>query len=143
MLAGIDPGRWKIGFALAEEGKLLFSAIVPADEKEKLVKALINCDWQSLSGWRAEGSAEEAAGLRPEAIYIGSGTAAKEFLRDFPLPHFVVDEYGSTLEAREIYWRLHRPRGIVRLLPLSLRTPPRNIDDLAAYVILLRGASAS
>ena len=31
----------------------------------------------------------------------------------------------------------------MKLVPTSLRTPPRNIDDLAAYAILLRGTEAA
>ena len=138
MNAGIDPGKWKIGAALAENGVLLFSAIVPEDNKEILFSAFKSGDWSLLAPYRQEGSAEAAAGKRPDSIFIGSGTSSSEFRALFPLPHINADEYGTTLEARQIYWRLHRPCGIMKLVPTSLRTPPRNVDDLAAFAILTR-----
>ena len=50
-----------------------------------------------------------------------------------------VDERNTTLEARSLYWRLHRPGIFVRLLPEGMRVPPRVIDDLAAWAVALRG----
>ncbi len=143
MIAGIDPGRWKTGFALAEGGRLLFSAIIPSDKKEILIETIESGKWKTLSEWRREGSADELPEGAPEAVYVGGGTSSAEFRAALPFPHKVVEEYGTTLEAREIYWRLHAPRGLMRLVPTSLRTPPRNVDDLAAYAILLRGAEAA
>ena len=96
-----------------------------------------------LAAWRQEGNAAELPKTAPEAVYVGSGTSSAEFRAALPFPHKVAEEYGTTLEAREIYWRLHAPRGLMKLVPTSLRTPPRNVDDLAAYAILLRGAEAA
>lgn len=143
MIAGIDPGRWKTGFALAEGGRLLFSAIIPSDKKEILIEAVRSGNWELLAEWRQEGSAEAAPKNAPEAVYVGGGTSSAEFRAALPFPHKAVDEYGTTLEAREIYRRLHPPRGLMKLVPASLLTPPRNVDDLAAYAILLRGAEAA
>lgn len=143
MIAGIDPGRWKTGFALAEGGRLLFSAIIPSDKKEILIEAVRSGNWELLAEWRQEGSAEAASKTAPEAVYVGGGTSSAEFRAALPFPHKAVDEYGTTLEAREIYRRLHPPRGLMKLVPASLLTPPRNVDDLAAYAILLRGAEAA
>ena len=49
-----------------------------------------------------------------------------------------VDEFGSTLEARDYYWAASPPRGWRRLLPLSLQTPPEPLDDWAAVVLAHR-----
>ncbi len=138
MNAGIDPGRWKIGVAFAEGGTLLFSAIVPAGERAVIIKAFESGGWELLEGWRAEGGADNIRGRAAENVYIGDGTSAKEFFQEFPFKYTKINEYGTTLAARKIYWRLHPPGGIMKLVPLSLRTPPRNIDDLAAYAIILR-----
>lgn len=143
MIAGIDPGRWKTGFALAEDGRLLFSAIIPSDKKEILIEAIENGNWETLAEWRQEGSASGLPKRAPEAVCVGGGTSSEEFRAALSCPYKVVEEYGTTLEAREIYWRLHAPRGLMKLVPTSLRTPPRNVDDLAAYAILLRGAEAA
>jgi hypothetical protein len=53
-----------------------------------------------------------------------------------------VDETGSTLEARVLYWQEHRPRGWRRLVPLSLQVPPEPVDDFAAVVLARRFLSA-
>lgn len=48
-----------------------------------------------------------------------------------------VDESYSTLKGRELYWTLHPPRGFRKLIPLSLQVPPRDVDDLAAWAMIL------
>ncbi|MBR0203998.1 MAG: hypothetical protein IJQ56_06520, partial [Synergistaceae bacterium] len=50
----------------------------------------------------------------------------------------VVNEKNTTLEARELYWRLHEPSFLMRLIPKNLRVPDRILDDLAAWAIGLR-----
>ncbi|MCC8056607.1 endonuclease [Cloacibacillus sp.] len=143
MIAGIDPGRWKIGVAFAEGDTLLFSAIIPADKRAVLAKAFERGEWRLLEEWRQEGGIKNIEGRRAEKICIGDGTSSREFAKEFPFEYSETDEYGTTLEARKIFWRLHPPGGIMKLIPLSLRTPPRNIDDLAAYAIILRAAGFS
>lgn len=138
MKCGIDPGRYKIGMALAEDGKLLFSAIIPKAEEEQLRRALAERDWQLLAQWQIEGSYEEAEGKDLEMIYVGNGTSSVEvlmLLQDNPLVESV-DEKGSTLEGRRLYWLLHPPKGLWRLIPVSMRVPPRDIDDLAAWSLI-------
>ena len=138
MISGIDPGRWKIGAAFADGDTLLFSAIIPAEERSVIYDAFKSGDWSLFAKWRQEGDVKNIAGKLPEKIYIGSGTSSGEFSKDFPCEYETADEYGTTLEARKIFWRLHPPKGIMKIIPLSLRTPPRNIDDLAAFAIVLR-----
>jgi hypothetical protein len=53
----------------------------------------------------------------------------------------LTDERMTTLEARGLYWALHPPRGMYRIIPKSLRVPPRNLDDLAAWAIIQRAIS--
>ncbi|MCD8234303.1 MAG: endonuclease [Cloacibacillus porcorum] len=143
MIAGIDPGRWKIGVAFADGDALLFSAIIPAEKRTVLIKSFERGDWSLLEEWRQEGCIKNIENRRAEKICIGDGTSSREFAREFPFEYSKTDEYGTTLEARKIFWRLHPPDGIMKLVPLSLRTPPRNIDDLAAYAIILRAEGFS
>ena len=138
MIAGIDPGRWKTGVAFAEAERLLFSAIVPSDKSSVLSAAFKSGDWKLLEEWGKEGSIEYILGRTADKVYIGTGTSYKDFQSELPVSCERADEYGTTLETRNIYWKLHPPRGLLRLIPLSLRTPPRPIDDLAAYAIALR-----
>jgi len=50
----------------------------------------------------------------------------------------LVDEKGSTLAARALYWEANPPRGWRRALPLSLLEPPEPVDDFAAVVLARR-----
>lgn len=75
-----------------------------------------------------------------EKILLGEGTGMKkvaDILRSENLPFDAVSETYSTLRARKLYWALHPPRGLGRLVPLSFRVPPRPIDDLAAWRLVL------
>ncbi len=139
MFLGIDPGRQKFGWALAEEsGTFCASGIVPADSLETFAQAVVEMPEQ-LAQWRIEG--EIPLGIRIRKAYCGDGTGHAVYLETllaWRLDVELVRETNTTLEARDLYWKMHRPRGLRRLLPLSLQTPPRCIDDLAAYCILRR-----
>ena len=141
MIAGIDPGRRKTGVAFAEAGRLLFSAIVPSDKSGVLAAAFKCGDWKLLEQWGKEGSVENILGRAADKVYIGTGTSSKDFQAGLPVSCGRADEYGTTLEARNIYWQLHPPCGLRKLIPVSLRTPPREIDDLAAYAIILKAGA--
>ena len=55
-------------------------------------------------------------------------------------PVRVVEERGSTLEARRRYFADHPPRGWRRLVPLSLQVPPQEYDDYVAVLLIERAA---
>jgi RNase H-fold protein (predicted Holliday junction resolvase) len=72
---------------------------------------------------------------------LGNGTSSRQWQRDLAdlaVPVLLVDEWGTTLAARQRYWQLWPPRGWRRLLPMGLRLPPRDLDDLAAQILLER-----
>lgn len=74
-------------------------------------------------------------------ILIGQGTGAKritDLLDRLQYRYQLIDETGTSLEARQLYFKDHPPKGLWRLLPQSLRSPPELIDDYAAYAIALR-----
>ena len=138
MNCGIDPGRSKIGFALADNEKLLFSAVIPKSDVLAMCRALNDGVWHLLEEWCKEGSLSMLAGKHLEKIFLGNGTSSNDIkkLLDSSLNVEIVDEYGTTLKGRKLYWELHPPTGLWKLVPLSLRTPPRKIDDLAAWAII-------
>lgn len=138
MKCGIDPGRFKIGFAAESDGKLLFSAIIPKAEEERLAQAIISCKWELLEPWRKEGSIARISGRRAEQVIIGDGTSSEEIEKLIcgKITTQTADEYGTTLEGRKLYWSLHPPKGLWKIIPTSLRTPPRDVDDLAAWAII-------
>ena len=139
ILCGIDPGREKLGVALAEDGNLLFSAIFSLSQLPLLSVALRDGRWEAFPACeRREGFFEG----KPEINFLGNGTASAlvaEELKKNGVDYCLIDESGTTLEARTLYWKLHPPRGLWFFFPLSLRVPPRPVDDLAAWAILKRG----
>jgi hypothetical protein len=74
-------------------------------------------------------------------VVLGDGTGSRALGAELGargIVHELVDEHGSSEEARGLYWRDNPPRGLARLVPLGLRPPPRALDDYAAYAIALR-----
>ena len=135
---GVDPGRYKIGVAFVEGDRLLFSAIVPKSSEEVLLQSLKEREWKLLVPWIKEGDFKFIEGKTLEKICLGNGTSSKELteLLSGICELEITDEYRTTLRGRELYWKLHPPRGVWKLVPTSLRIPPRDIDDLAAWAII-------
>ena len=141
---GIDPGREKFGLAFADAAtgdSLLFSAIVPAGEFDSVTECMVCGSFAPLGRWMIEKNAAryDFAACR---VFVGDGTGLIFFSRKLDeknIIYNIIDERHTTLEARKLYWRVNPPRGLWRLLPLSLRVPPRPVDDLAAWAILKRG----
>lgn len=135
---GIDPGRHKIGVAFTEGDRLLFSAIIPKLSEEVLLLSFKKRNWEALDVWKKEGDLKFLEGRVLEKIFLGNGTSSEDLnkLLGSICELEITDEYGTTLKGRELYWKLHPPKGLWKLVPLSLRTPPRDIDDLAAWAII-------
>ena len=124
---GIDPGRLKLGVAaIGAEGEILWRAIIAPDALQARLPAIIN-QWQI------------------ELIALGDSTACDDaraqierVIADLPVELRVVDERGSTLQARPLYWADNPPQGWRKLVPLSLQEPPEPLDDYAAVVVARR-----
>ncbi len=82
---------------------------------------------------------EEAYGI--EKVIIGNGTGS-DFFRSLAVEKnkkvFLINEEGSSEEARRIFFQENPPRGLKKLIPRGLLTPPGAIDDYAARVLLYR-----
>jgi len=91
---------------------------------------------------------EEAPGLALPAgatVLVGDGTGSASLvkaLRSAGHDPVLVPEEGTTLEAKELYFRDHPPGLLMRLVPRGLRWPGRQLDDYAAYAIALRYLAA-
>lgn len=120
-LAGLDPGRSKCGVVLADP-----------QAQEVRQAAILNPEatlaW--LLHWQGQGLG---------TLVLGDGTGSKPWLSQLGgLKLHLVDEFGTTLAARQRYWQLFPARGWQRLLPEGLRLPPRDLDDLVAQILLER-----
>lgn len=123
MILGIDPGTVKAGFALLDgNGTVLAQGIEE-----------IGCLLDRIIRLRQE--------LEIHEIALGCGTNAdgvRKALDRLGLRVTLVDEHGTTLHARRLYFADHPPRGWRRLIPIGMQLPPRPIDDYAAVLIARR-----
>lgn len=76
-------------------------------------------------------------------IVMGDQTGAKLWKQELSRlkegPNVIlVDERYSSLEARDRYWEMFPPKGLNRLLPQSIRSIPRPIDDIVAILLIER-----
>lgn len=124
---GIDPGRRKTGVAaVGEQGEILWREIIAPDALEARLPQLLN-HWQIAVIALGDSTASDNARAQIERV-----------IADLPVELRIVDESGSTLEARPLYWAEHAPQGWRRLVPLSLQEPPEPLDDYAAAVVARR-----
>ena len=142
MILGIDPGRGKTGWAIVkEEGSLLMSGIFPTAAGEGFFQGIIELSGEKIEPFMLEGLAQDIETVRLSECLIGNGTGKNILLflaQGLPVRVQLVPEKGTTLASRDLYWKIHPPRGVQRILPASLRVPPRDVDDLAAWAIVLR-----
>jgi len=139
MICSADPGKYKTGFAITDDlGNLIFSAIIPTAGQSLIAEAFESKTLDKIAVFKCEGNAPDRFDLK--GILIGNGTTHKDLvdILDDITRIKLVDEYGTTLEGRKLYWKLHPPRGIWKIFPVSLRLPPRDIDDLAAWAMIKR-----
>ena len=142
LILAFDPGRDKTGFALVNlDGELIFSGMFPSIEREKFFDALLNSE--SIDEFIIERTGEKISAFieRVKFIAIGNGTSSKEFYEAAKILKFeikITDERNTTLEARNLYWKIYKPGFFLRFLPKGLRVPPRVLDDLAAWAIARR-----
>lgn len=125
VILGFDPGRQKCGLAIMGVDRILrYQAVVAVDAVMATIEQL-----------RQQ--------FPISTIVLGDQTGSKQWkdnlsqLED-PPRIMVVDERYTSLEARDRYWQMHPPSGLGKLLPQSLRTIPRPIDDIVAILLIER-----
>lgn len=125
MILGFDPGRDKCGIAVADRNRQVYlHQTIASGEAIAYIQ-------QQIEGWKIE------------LLVMGNLTTAKDWYRQLTanfasLTIKMVDERNSTLEARDRYWLMYPPQGLQKLIPQSLRTPPRPIDDIVAILLIER-----
>ena len=120
IVLAIDPGRDKCGIAVVNTEAAVHMSVIPRKHAAAAVESL-------------------SARFSPQAIIIGNGTGSS-FLADelqsrSDLPVELVDEAYSTRKARSRYFKDNPPRGLRRLIPRGLMTPPRPYDDYVALIL--------
>lgn len=116
MVIALDPGK-NIGLAVVDEkGRLLEHKILTLTQLKTY--AFLN-----------------------SVILLGDGTGAEligAVLKERGLVYSLIDETGTSLEARKLYLDANPAKGLWRLVPKGLRSPSELIDDYAAYAIALK-----
>ncbi|MDJ0797968.1 MAG: pre-16S rRNA-processing nuclease YqgF [Calothrix sp. MO_167.B12] len=125
-ILGFDPGRDKCGVAVMGLDRQLYyhqvilaeSAIATIDDlRQKFpISLMVMGDQTTSKTWQKQ---------------------LKEKLLE-PLNIIMVDERYTTLEARDRYWQMYPPQGLLKLLPKGMRNPPRPIDDIVAILLIER-----
>lgn len=122
IIVAIDPGTRKCGYAVVDSNlSVLQREVTPTDK-------IINNIEDSFKVYKIN------------KIILGDGTnynrIEKKLKNYFPrLKIILIEEDFSTLEARKKYFEAHPPRGISKLIPLSLRVPPCQYDDFVAVLL--------
>jgi RNase H-fold protein (predicted Holliday junction resolvase) len=126
MILGFDPGRDKCGLAvLGLDRRLHYHEVISASEVVSTIIALRKKYPISI-------------------LVMGDQTTAKHWKQRLsqelqePLNIVLVDERYTSLEARDRYWQMYPPKGLVKLLPQGMRQPPRPIDDIVAILLIER-----
>ncbi|MFM7449687.1 MAG: pre-16S rRNA-processing nuclease YqgF [Leptolyngbyaceae cyanobacterium] len=126
VILGFDPGRQKCGLAIMGVDRLVhYQAVVPTESAIATIQSLRQRFPISL-------------------IVLGDQTTARSWKQQLtqawpdPPSIILVDERYSSLEARDRYWQMYPPQGLSRLLPQSLRSIPRPIDDIVAILLIER-----
>jgi RNase H-fold protein (predicted Holliday junction resolvase) len=125
-ILGFDPGRSKCGLAvMGVDRRLYYHQVVLSQQVVTVIQALrqqfpislmVMGDQTTAQSWKQKLNAD-----LPE-----------------PLRMVMVDERYSSLEARDRYWRMYPPKGLYRLIPQGMRTPPRPFDDIVAILLIER-----
>lgn len=126
VILGFDPGRQKCGLAIMGVDRLVhYQAVVPTESAIATIQSLRQRFPISL-------------------IVLGDQTTARSWKQQLtqawpdPPSIILVDERYSSLEARDRYWQMYPPQGLSRLLPQSLRSIPRPVDDIVAILLIER-----
>ena len=122
IIIAIDPGTKKCGYAVVDSNlNVLQREVISTEKIAKNIEDSLNI-------------------YKIDKIILGNGTNYKsieESLKNqFPqLKIILIEEEFSTLEARKKYFEAHPPRGIFKIIPLSLRVPPCHYDDFVAVLL--------
>ncbi len=122
IIIAIDPGVYKCGLVLAnvKEKKVYEAVVIKSDLLFKYVKKKYQKE-------------------RNLQCLIGNGTSSQNYIRDLNdlLPNLIIaEEKNSTYKAKQRYFEIFPLRGIKSFLPREIFILNKNLDALAALVIM-------
>lgn len=128
MIIAIDPGREKCGIAVVhpENGVLLQKVINTAQLRNVILELIIEYNTRHII--MGDGTSSKEAKCTLEQINIEGQS----------ITVILIDEHHSTDQARQLYWKKNPPRGLMRLIPVTMRVPPEPVDDYVAVILAKR-----
>jgi len=142
MILGLDPGSRKTGWVFTDMDGVLLCSGIWQGSSEGLASIIGRKQWASLRGHVMEGSPDRLEKGKAAIVVLGKGTTSHSFMdflqREGITPIHLVDESFTTLEARNLYWKIHKPGLLRRIFPFLRGFVPRDLDDLAAWVLVQR-----
>ena len=121
-IIAIDPGISKCGVIIADiKDKIVYEAVVL---KSNLLLKYVRKKYQKEKNLQC---------------LIGNGTSSKNYIKD--LNHFapnliIAEEKNSTYKAKQRYFEIFPLRGIRCFLPREIFILNKNLDALAALIII-------
>jgi RNase H-fold protein (predicted Holliday junction resolvase) len=125
IVLAVDPGRSKCGLAVVgSDSGILARAVVAKYLLPETVRGLTET-------------------FSPKVVIVGGGTGggdARQSISGLPEDVLVetVDERFTSLYAKARYFRENPPRGLWRLVPVSLQVPRMPYDDYVAVILAER-----
>lgn len=128
LVISVDPGREKCGIAVVHKTKgVLHKRVIETITLPETIAKLV-------------------ADYNTSTILLGNRTTSRESknilenikIKDQPLKVKLVDEHRSTDAARHRYWQENPPRGLKRLIPVTMQVPPVPVDDYVAVILAER-----
>ena len=127
-IIAIDPGREKCGLAVVDRQLgVREKKIIATHDLETAVKQLTEsyATYTVIIGDRTHSRALQK---ELQAVQVQGNT----------LTVIPVNEHRSSDEARTRYWQDHPPKGLKKLIPVTLQAPPVPIDDYVAVILAER-----
>lgn len=122
MIAGLDPGRDKCGFAVLDDtGKVMLQRVI---ETKNLEQEILAAQREFAFTHLVEGNGTTSKDAR---------VRVQKILPDLPIT--VINEYRTTELAKGEYWKANPPKGWRRLLPITMQVPPVPVDDFVAVIL--------
>lgn len=133
-IIAVDPGREKCGVAVVRSSEdAVLQQVVETAELVSCVRKLAE-QYATLTVILGDGTAHKQAENELTGVRVGDKLLNIE----------LVDEKHSTEEARHLYWKYNPPKGLKRLIPVSMQVPPEPVDGYVAIILAhryLRGGS--
>lgn len=127
-IIAVDPGREKCGLAVVESNEdAVLQRVVETTELVSCVRQLAE-QYATLTVILGDGTAHKQAETELRGVQVGDKLLNVE----------LINEKHSTEEARHLYWKYNPPKGLKRLIPVSMQVPPEPVDGYVAIILAHR-----